>query len=158
MNPKLPFSQRQSQEVQEAANAIGLPVRVFWVSTDPEIDGALDAIVQQRIAALMVAADPFFDTRRDKLTKWATRHKVPTMFQFREYTMAGGLMSYGVNLPEMYRQVGIYTARILKGAKPAELPVIQPTKFEFVINLNTAKALGLTIPPGLLSIADEVIE
>ena len=158
LNPNLPLSQRQSMEVQEAAGAIGLPVRIFWVGTDPEIDNALDTIVQQRIDALMVAADPFFDTRREKLTGWATHHKVPTMFQFREYTVAGGLMSYGVNLPEMYRQVGIYTARILKGVKPAELPVMQPTKFEFVINLKTAKVLGLTLPSGLLSIADEVIE
>jgi putative ABC transport system substrate-binding protein len=106
----------------------------------------------------MVGADPFFDTRRDKLTGLALRHKLPTMFQFREYTEAGGLMSYGINLPDVYRQVGTYTARILKGENPADLPVLQPSKFEFVVNLKTAKALGIQIPGRLLSFVDEVIE
>ncbi len=158
LNPKLSPSQKQGQEVQEAAQAINLSVRIFWVSNDPEIEGALDAIVQQRIAALMVGADPFFDTRREKLTGWAIGHKTPTMFQFREYAAAGGLMSYGIDLPEVYRQLGVYTARILKGEKPADLPVEEPTKFELVINRKTAKTLGLTLPSGLLSIADEVID
>ena len=158
LNPKLPLSQKQSQEVQDAAREIGLSVRIFWVGTDPEIESAIDTIVRERIAALMVGADPFFDTRRDKLTRLALRHKLPTMFQFREYTAVGGLMSYGINLPDVYRQAGIYTGRILKGEKPADLPVLQPSKFEFVVNLKTAKALGIEIPGRLLSFVDEVIE
>jgi putative ABC transport system substrate-binding protein len=158
LNPTLPLSQKQSQEVQDAAREINLPTRIFWVATDPEIDTAIDVIVREHIAALMVGADPFFDTRRDKLTRLALRHKLPTMFQFREYTQAGGLMSYGINLPDVYRQVGTYTARILKGEKPADLPILQPSKFEFVVNLKTAKALGIQIPGRLLSFVDEVIE
>ena len=118
----------------------------------------MDTIVRERIAALMVGADPFFDTRRNKLTSLAMGHKLPTMFQFREYAAVGGLMSYGVNLPDVYRQAGIYAGRILKGEKPADLPVLQPTKFEFVINLKTAKLLGIEIPGKLLSFVDEVIE
>jgi putative ABC transport system substrate-binding protein len=158
LNPTLPLSQRQSQEVQDAAREINLSTRIFWVGTDPEIENAMDVIVREHIAALMVGADPFFDTRRDMLTRLALRHKLPTMFQFREYTQAGGLMSYGVNLPDVYRQVGTYTARILKGESPADLPVLQPSKFEFVVNLKTAKALGIEIPGRLLSFVDEVIE
>jgi putative ABC transport system substrate-binding protein len=158
LNPKFPLSQKQSQEVQEAAREIGLSVRIFWVATDAEIESAMDTIDRERIAALMVGADPYFDTRRNKLTSLAIGHKLPTMFQFREYAVAGGLMSYGINLPEVYRQVGVYTARILKGEKPADLPVLQPTKFEFVVNLKTAKSLGIEIPGKLLSFVDEVIE
>jgi len=157
-NPSLPLSQKQSQAVQQAAHDIDLKAQVFWVSNDAEMGAALKSILNQQIGALMVAADPFFDTQRDMLTSWAVLHKIPTIFQFREYAAAGGLMGYGIDLPEVYRQVGDYTARILKGENPDELPVIQPTKFELVINLKTAKALGLTLPPGLLSIADEVIE
>ncbi len=112
----------------------------------------------QMLGGIAVAAAPFFDTRRDKLIELAVRHRVPAMYQFREYAVAGGLMSYGIDILDGYRQVGAYTGKILNGAKPAELPVAQPTKFQFVVNLKTAKALGLAIPPTLLAVADEVIE
>jgi len=158
LNPTLPLSQRQSQEVQDAAREINLSIRIFWVSTDPEIESAMDVIVRENIAALMVGADPFFDTRREKLAALGLRHRLPTMFQFREFAEAGGLMSYGINLSDVYRQVGAYTARIIKGERPADLPVLQPSKFEFVVNLKTAKALGIQIPGRLLSFVDEVIE
>jgi putative tryptophan/tyrosine transport system substrate-binding protein len=112
----------------------------------------------RRLLALAVSADPFFDTRRDKIVASAARYAVPTMYQFREHAVAGGLMSYGIDLPDVYRQVGGYAGRILKGAKPADLPVLQPTKFEFVINRRIAKALGVTFSDNLLSLADEVID
>ena len=114
--------------------------------------------LQQRIAALAVTGNPFYDTRREKLVALAARHAVPVIYQFREFAAAGGLMSYGIDLPDAYRQVGVYVGRILKGAKPADLPVVQPTKFEFVINLKTAKALGVKFSDNLMSLADEVIE
>src|SRR4249920_1128531 len=113
LNPTLPLSQRQSQEVQDAAREINLSTRIFWVGTDPEIENAMDVIVREHIAALMVGADPFFDTRREKLAALGLRHRLPTMFQFREFAEAGGLMSYGINLSDVYRQVGAYTARII---------------------------------------------
>ena len=157
-NPSLPLSQKQSQAVQEAARAIDQKVQIFWASNDAEMASAFNTILGQHIGALMVAADPFFDTRRDALTGWSAQHKIPTVFQFRDYAIAGGLMSYGIDLPDVYRQIGGYTARIIKGEKPSDLPVMEPIKFELVINLKTAKTLGLTLPPGLMSIADEVIE
>jgi putative tryptophan/tyrosine transport system substrate-binding protein len=158
LNPNFPPAQDQLDEVQQAARATGLQIHVLRASTDREIDAAFDTAAQLRVSALSVTSDPFFDTRRDRLIALAARHSVPTMYQFREYAVAGGLMSYGIDLPDVYRQVGTYAARVLKGTKPADLPVQQPTKFEFVINLKTAKALGLSIPPGILAIADEVIE
>jgi putative ABC transport system substrate-binding protein len=137
---------------------MGLQLRAWQASIDREIDTVFDSIAQQHIPALVVASDPFFITRRDKLAALAADHAVPTMYNIREYPVAGGLMSYGINVADAYRQVGIYAGRILKGAKPADLPVVQPTKFEFVINLKAAKALRVKISDDLLSLADEVIE
>jgi putative ABC transport system substrate-binding protein len=158
LNPNFPPYERQLRDVQEAARAIGLKIHVLRVATDREIDAAFDTVVQEHIAAIMVAADPFFDTRRNKLVALAASHAVPTMYHFREFAAAGGLMSYGIDSLDTYRQAGVYAGQILRGAKPANLPILQPTKFEFVINLKTAKALGVTIPSGILSTADEVIE
>jgi putative tryptophan/tyrosine transport system substrate-binding protein len=158
LNPSFPSYEDQLRDVQEAARVLGLRIHVLRASTDRELDAAFETVAPQRIAALAVGADPFFDTRRTKLVALAARHAVPTMYHFREYAEAGGLMSYGIDLSDAYRQVGVYTGRILKGAKPAELPVLQPTKFELVINLKTAKTLGLTIPPSLIARADHVIE
>jgi putative tryptophan/tyrosine transport system substrate-binding protein len=158
LNPKFQTADSQLRDLQQAAAAIGLQIHVLRASTDSELDAAFETVTQQRIAALAVTADPFFDTRRDKLVALAARHAVPTIYQFREFVAAGGLMSYGVDSLDNYRQAGVYTGRILKGANPADLPVMQPTKFEFVINLKAAKALGLDVPPGLSSMADEVIE
>jgi putative ABC transport system substrate-binding protein len=127
-------------------------------STPAEIDDAFATVARDHLVALSVTADPFFDTRRDQLVTLAAQHAVPVIYQFRQYAASGGLMSYGVNLPDAYRQAGVYVGRILKGEKPSELPVLEPDKLEFVINLKTAKTLGLQIPPNVLSIADEVIE
>jgi putative tryptophan/tyrosine transport system substrate-binding protein len=158
LNPNWPAAASQLSDVEEAARAIGVQTHVLRASTDGEIDKAFASIAQHRIPALAVASDPFFTSRRDKLAALAARHAVPAMYPFRDYAVAGGLMSYGIDLPEVYRQVGLYAGRVLKGAKPADLPVMQPTKFELVINLKTAKALGLDVPLHLQQLADEVIE
>ena len=158
LNPNFPPAQHQLEEVQIAAQSTNIQILVLRASVDREIDEAFDTLMKQRVTALSVTSDPFFDTRRDKLIDLAARYGVPAMYQFREYAAAGGLISYGIDLANVYRQIGIYTGRILKGAKPADLPVMQPTKFELVLNLKTAKTLGLAIPSGVLSIADEVIE
>jgi putative tryptophan/tyrosine transport system substrate-binding protein len=158
LNPKFQPADNQLRDLQQAAPAIGLQIDVFRASTDRELDAAFATITEQRIAALVVTADPFFDTRRDKLVALAARHAVPTIYQFREYAAAGGLMSYGNDSLDVYRQAGVYTGRILKGESPGNLPVLQPTKFEFVINRKTAKALGVKFSDNLLSLADEVIE
>jgi putative ABC transport system substrate-binding protein len=158
MNPNFQPAEKQLRDVQEAARAFNLQIQVLRASTDHEIEAAFETVAQQRIAALAVTADPFFDTRREKLVALSARHAVPTIYHFREYAVAGGLISYGIKITEAMRLVGVYTSRILKGEKPADLPVMQPTKFELVINLTTAKALGLTVPHNLLVLADEVIE
>ena len=158
VNPSFPASESQLSDMQDAARAMTQPIHVLRANTDSEIEAAFETITQQRIPALAVAASPFFDTRRNRLVELANRNGVPTIYHFREFTEAGGLMSYGISFSDAYRQVGVYTGRILKGAKPADLPVVQTTKFEFVINVKTAKLLGLKISDNLLSLADEVIE
>jgi ABC-type uncharacterized transport system substrate-binding protein len=158
LNPNFPPAARQLQDLEEAARTIAQRLFVSKASNDEELNAAFTSLVQQRVGALLVAADPYFDTRRDRIIVFAEQNRLPTMYQFREYAVAGGLISYGPSITDMYRQAGIYTARILKGAKPADLPVLRPTKFEFVINMKTARALGLVIPAGLISFADEVIE
>ena len=158
LNPSFPPYESQLRDIQEAAHAIALQVIVLHADTDREIEVAFETVAQRRLPALIVAADPFFDTRRDKLVALAARHAVPTMYHFREFAAAGGLMSYGANVADAYRQAGLYAARILKGELPADLPVQQPTKVELVINLQTAKTLGITMPPTLLAFADEMIE
>jgi putative ABC transport system substrate-binding protein len=158
INPGMPAGDSYLADAQDAARGAGLQLMILRASTDQEIDAAFETIARQRVSALAIGADPFFDTRRTKLLALAAQYAVPTIYQFREYATSGGLMSYGADVPDLYRQIAVYAGRILKGAKPADLPVLQPTKFEFVINLKTAKALGLSFPPGLLAIADEVIE
>ena len=150
--------ERQSRDVRDAARALDLQVQELRVSTDADIELAFETVARQRIGALTVFAGPFFDTRRDKLVTLAARHAVPTMYAFREFPAAGGLISYGVDARVVYRQIGVYAGGILKGEKPAELPILQPTKYELVINLKTAKALGLKVPLTLQVAADEVIE
>jgi ABC-type uncharacterized transport system substrate-binding protein len=158
LNPAFSESASQLSDVQEAVRTLNLQVHILQASTDREIESAFEAFAAQGIQALAVAGDPFFDTRREKLVALAARHAVPTIYHFREYAVAGGLMSYGVDASDAYRLVGVYTGRVLKGVKPADLPVIETVKFQFVINLKTAKALGVTISDNLLSLADEVIE
>jgi putative ABC transport system substrate-binding protein len=158
VNPNYPEADLQVQELQEAAAAIKQQIRILKASTQRDIDAALTTLAQQRTDALLVANDPFFETHGDQIAALAARHAIPTIYSGRAYVVAGGMMSYGPSLADAARQIGIYTGRILKGAKPADLPVLQPTKFELVINLKTAKALGLTIPQSLLLRADEVIQ
>ena len=146
------------QDLQEAARAIGLQVYVLNASTIGEIDAAFATFARERPDALFVAGNGFFNSRRVQLANLAARDRIPAAYASREYVAAGGLMSYGTNFVDSFHQVGVYTGSILKGAKPADLPVVQSTKFEFVINLQTARILGIEVPPTLLAIADEVIE
>ena len=157
-NPNNPESARQPAELQEAARAIGLQLVVLTATTPGGIDAAFTAMVQNRVGALLVGSDPFFFSRREQIVALAAEHAIPTIYAGRETAGADGLMSYGNSLADAYRRAGIHTGRILKGAKPSELPVDQATKFELIINLKTAKALGLTVPDSLLARADEVIE
>jgi putative tryptophan/tyrosine transport system substrate-binding protein len=156
-NPNNP-SELMTRDVLAATPALGLQVQILKASTDREIDAAFVSLVQARTGALLVGNDAFFISRIEQLVALAARHAIPTMYSFREFVVAGGLISYGTSLIENYRQVGLYTGRILKGEKPADLPVMQATKLELVINPKTAKALGLQIPERLLALADEVIE
>jgi putative tryptophan/tyrosine transport system substrate-binding protein len=158
INPNYQGAEDQWREVQDAARAIDRRVERTLAASEQELEPAFAAFVQKRVTALLVTADPFFDTRRDRIVALAAQYNLPTMYQFRDYAAAGGLMSYGISISDGYRQVGVYTGQVLKGAKPADLPIQQSIRFEFVINMKTAKALGLNIPPTLLAIADEVIE
>jgi putative tryptophan/tyrosine transport system substrate-binding protein len=158
VNPNTSVGRVQMRDVQEAARALGQSLVVLGAGSDEAIEAAFDALPPQHVGALLVGADPFFDTRRERLVALASQHRVPAIYQFREYALAGGLMSYGTSITDMYRLVGVYVGRVLKGEKPADLPVMQVTKFELVINLKTAKALGVKISDNLLSLADEVIE
>jgi putative ABC transport system substrate-binding protein len=157
-NPNFPGAEERQQRLHDSARAIGLELVVLHAGNEAAIDEALSNIDRERISALLVGGDPFFNSRRDKIVTLVARKGIPAIYEWREFASAGGLMSYGTSLADAYRQTGLYAGRILKGEKPAEMPILQPTKFELVINLKTVRMLGLTIPPGLLAIADEVIE
>jgi putative ABC transport system substrate-binding protein len=154
----IPWAETLSKDLQEAARALGLQVHLLHASTERDLDATFATLVRVRAGGLVVGTDPFFNRRMEQLAALALHHAVPTIYQYRAFAAAGGLISYGGNITDLYRQVGVYTGRILSGAKPADLPVQQLTKVELVINLKTAKALGLTVPPTLLARADEVIE
>jgi putative ABC transport system substrate-binding protein len=158
LNPSFPPAARQLQDIEEAARTVNQQIVVAKAGSDTELEAAFSMLLKNTVAALLVSADPYFDTRRERIVAFAQQHRLPAIYQFREYALAGGLLSYGISITDAYRQYGVYTADILKGAKPADLPVLQPTKFELVINLKTAKALGIKISDNLLSLADEVIE
>ena len=158
LNPYMPTFETQLNDVQEAARAVGQQIHILHANSEHEIDAAFAKMVELRAGALLVAADPIKFNQRDRMVALAARYAVPAIYEVREYAASGGLMSYGTNLADIYRLIGNYTGRILNGDKPADMPVQQATKFEFVINLKTAKALGIEVPPGLSARADEVIE
>ena len=158
VNPALATAETNLEEVEVAARAIGLQIQVLRASTSRELDAAFATFLRERPDALFVSGDPFFMSRRVQIVQLATLHKLPATFAQREFVEAGGLMSYGANVADAWRQAGVYTGRVLKGTKPADLPVVQSSKFELVINHQTARMLGLEIPPTLLARADEVIE
>src|SRR6516164_9433183 len=158
LNPTNANFQTQLRGVQDAARDLGQQVSILSASNERDLDVAFAAENQSHAGALLVGSDPFFNNERDQVVALATRYSIPAIYEGREFAMAGGLASYGTSLSDAYRQAGIYAGRILRGEKPADLPIVQPTKFEFVINLKTAKALGLDVPPGLSASADEIIE
>jgi putative ABC transport system substrate-binding protein len=158
INPSYPRADSEMAEVEAAGRVIGLQTQRVSASSERDLDAAFATISRMRVDAVMVGTDGYFVTRRDQIVALAARYAMPGIYPFPDFPAAGGLTSYGASLTDAYRQAGVYTGRVLKGAKPADLPVLQPTKFELVINLKTAKALGLTIPPSLLARADQVIE
>jgi putative tryptophan/tyrosine transport system substrate-binding protein len=158
INPSNPNAEVEEKDLQSAGNVLGRNMLIVQLSNEANFDQAFMTVLQAGIGALVVVLDPFFRIQRDRLVELAAQHRLPAMYSDREFAVAGGLMSYGANISTLHRQVGIYAGRILKGEKPSELPVVQPTKFELVINLKTARALGLDIPAKVLALADEVIE
>jgi putative ABC transport system substrate-binding protein len=158
VNPNTAAGQSQTRDVQDAARALGQRLVVLNADSDATLDGSFAALGREHVGALLVGGDPFFDIRRDRVIALASQHRMPAIYQFREYALAGGLMSYGASITDMYRQVGLYVGRVLKGEKPADLPVVGPTKFELVINIKTARAMGVKISDNLLTLANEVIE
>jgi ABC-type uncharacterized transport system substrate-binding protein len=158
LNPTMPTFDGQVNDVQEAARAVGQQLLILRASSEEEIEAAFATAAERRAGALLVAADPYMFSQRERLVAFAARYAIAAIYEAHEYATAGGLMSYGVSLADAYRHVGLYTGRILKGERLAELPVQQSTKFEFVINLKTAKTLGLTVPTSMQLLADEVIE
>jgi putative tryptophan/tyrosine transport system substrate-binding protein len=158
LNPKILVFTNQARELQEAAHANGRRIEVLLASNNAELEQAFESLAAKRIDGLLVTADPFFDMRLNKIVDLVAELRVPTIYQSRNYALAGGLVSYGISFPEIYRQAGDYAGQILRGANPAELPVVQPIKFELVVNLKTAAALGFTVPVPILVQANEVIE
>jgi len=158
VNPNSPGAQARLEDVREAARLLGQQVRIVNARSEGDFEAAFAGLVQLGAGALIVVSDPLFNNRRDELTALTARRAIPAIYFDREFALAGGLMSYGTNIADAYRQLGVYAGRILKGEKPADLPVVQPIKFELVINRRTAKALGLNIPDKLIALADEVIE
>jgi putative ABC transport system substrate-binding protein len=158
VNPNYPTSEVQVGDAQEASRALGLEVHIVNASAEGDFDTSFATLIQLQVEAVIIANDPFFTARRDQLVALAERHSIPAIYSQREFPDAGGLLSYGAHIPDLYRQAGVYAGKILKGEKPADLPVMQPTKFELIINLKTAKALRLTVPQTLQVAADEVIE
>ena len=158
VNPSSPAAEFYLKGAAAAASALGIEVHVLNASTEPGPDEAFASLTTLGAGGLVVPNQPFFDGQRERIVALAARYAIPAIYGVRAYVLAGGLLSYGSSIPNSYRQAGIYVGRILKGEKPADLPVMRPTKFELVINLKTAKALGLTVPPNMLTLADEVIE
>lgn len=158
INPSSPATSVYTSEASAAAKALGISIGVINASTEAELDQVFTSLPKSNVSGLVVPAEPFFDSQRDRIVALAARYSVPAIYGLREYAVAGGLMSYGTSLPDTYRRAAIYVGRILKGEKPSDLPVMQPTKYDLVLNMKTAKALGLNIPEQLLALADEVIE
>jgi putative ABC transport system substrate-binding protein len=158
VDPTYPFAKAQVEELHAAAATQGLQIQIFGASSESELESVFAALARAGVGAVALVGNPFFNSRRDKLVALSAQYALPSMFEVRQFAEAGGLISYGPSFAEAYRQSGMYTGRILKGEKPGDLPVVQPTKFDLVINLKTAKALGIDIPPTLLALADDVIE
>jgi putative ABC transport system substrate-binding protein len=158
INPSFPPAARQLEDIENATRSINQSLFVARAVNDAELEAAFASFVEQRVGAVLVTAAPFFDTRSRQIIALAAKHTLPAMYQFRQYAVAGGLISYGPSITGSYKQAGVYAGRILRGAKPGDLPVLQPTKFEMVINLKTANALGLAIPNTMQLLADEVVE